>query len=139
MSSISGRVVSRMLNPASSYNLLEPEETTVVWSFKVSNSSTQVKSMSELTKKCTKCLLESRMKESIFSYAWISTPSKTSQRIFLNDVHSNVLESIIAKQGFICNNYLTRCLLQVRKIAVPLHPVISFSVINYVVSMRCLT
>ena len=29
--------------------------------------------------------------------------------------------------------------MQVCEIAVPLHPVISFSVINYVVSMRCLT
>ena len=59
--------------------------------------------------------------------------------MFLKAVVSSVLESIIAKQGFICNNYLTGFLLQVSKIAVPLHPVISFSVINYVVSMRCPT
>ena len=38
-----------------------------------------------------------------------------------------------------CNNYLTLKLLRVWKIAVPLHTVISFSVINYVVSMRCPT
>ena len=36
----------------------------------------------------------------------------------------------------ICNNLLTVKLLQMQKNAVPLHPVISFSVINYVVSMR---
>ena len=36
----------------------------------------------------------------------------------------------------ICNNLLTAKLLQMQKNAVPLHPVISFSVINYVVSMR---
>ncbi len=38
-----------------------------------------------------------------------------------------------------CNIFLTRKLLQVWKKCVPLHPVISFSVINYVVSMRCPT
>ena len=38
-----------------------------------------------------------------------------------------------------CNNYLTWNLLQLIKLALPLHTVISFSVINYVVSMRCPT
>ncbi len=38
-----------------------------------------------------------------------------------------------------CNKILTQELLQVPEIAVPLHTVISFSVINYVVSMRCPT
>ena len=37
------------------------------------------------------------------------------------------------------NIILTRNLLLPIKIALPLHTVISFSVINYVVSMRCLT
>ena len=36
----------------------------------------------------------------------------------------------------ICNIYLTDNILQSKKIALPLHLVISFSVINYVVSMR---
>ena len=36
----------------------------------------------------------------------------------------------------ICNINLTDKILQVKKIGVPLCPVISFSVINYVVSMR---
>ena len=35
-----------------------------------------------------------------------------------------------------CNRNLTLRLLTILKKAVPLHPVISFSVINYVVSMR---
>ena len=38
-----------------------------------------------------------------------------------------------------CNILLTVKLLRAKKLALPLHPVISFSVINYVVSMRCLT
>ena len=38
--------------------------------------------------------------------------------------------------NIICNIYLTRKLLQTKEIALPLYPVISFSVINYVVSMR---
>ena len=79
------------------------------------------------------------MNASMFPYVWISTPLNTSHRILRKEMHSSVLESIIAKQGFICNNYLTPFLLQVSEIAVPLHPVISFSVINYVVSMRCPT
>ena len=37
---------------------------------------------------------------------------------------------------FICNKYLTLKLLTASQKALPLHPVISFSVINYVVSMR---
>ena len=36
----------------------------------------------------------------------------------------------------ICNILLTDKLLQMHKICLPLHSVISFSVINYVVSMR---
>ena len=40
------------------------------------------------------------------------------------------------KTHFICNNYLTLRLLRIPSKAVPLYPVISFSVINYVVSMR---
>jgi hypothetical protein len=35
-----------------------------------------------------------------------------------------------------CNKYLTLKLLTATQKALPLHPVISFSVINYVVSMR---
>ena len=35
-----------------------------------------------------------------------------------------------------CNILLTIKLLRAKKLALPLHPVISFSVINYVVSMR---
>ena len=137
--SISGREVSRIWNPVSSYSLFCPQHTTVVCSFSISNSSAHEKMISDATKKCTKCLLESRMNASMFPYVWISTPLNTSHRILRNDMHSSVLESIIAKQGFICNNYLTRYLLQVSEIAVPLHSVISFSVINYVVSMRCPT
>ena len=38
-----------------------------------------------------------------------------------------------------CNKILTQELLQVPENSVPLHSVISFSVINYVVSMRCPT
>ena len=40
------------------------------------------------------------------------------------------------KHKFNCNKYLTSKLLTALQKALPLHPVISFSVINYVVSMR---
>ena len=38
--------------------------------------------------------------------------------------------------NYICNNLLTNELLRIWRKSVPLHTVISFSVINYVVSMR---
>ena len=49
-----------------------------------------------------------------------------------------ILASVAYKSyaKIICNINLTDEILQVSKIALPLRPVISFSVINYVVSMR---
>ena len=48
--------------------------------------------------------------------------------------HSETLEDIVVYQAMYGERGIW-----VRPKALPLHPVISFSVINYVVSMRCLT